>query len=174
MLAGAPAACEDCRAVGYFRTEVNPVHAASSCGEGDAPAGTCPAAPSSALQRRGPAARRGGRRALVQLGGGPPLLNKKYGENACCIMTSSGFTNVKPCVSRSAAHCEQDPPTAHDASPCIGADAIALRIRGDGWPIPAPLIGPDNVVRMPLPPSVTASRPPARRSATRIATPGTP
>jgi hypothetical protein len=64
-------------------------------------------------------------------------------------------------------------------SPCIGADAIALRIRDDaGWPIPAPLIGPDNVVRMPLPPSVTASRPPARRSATRIATriatPGTP
>jgi hypothetical protein len=29
-LVGPPAACEDCRAVVYFRTEVKPVHAAGS------------------------------------------------------------------------------------------------------------------------------------------------
>jgi hypothetical protein len=39
----------------YFRTEVKTVHAAGSCGAGDAPVGTCqatPAAPSSAIKRR--------------------------------------------------------------------------------------------------------------------------
>jgi hypothetical protein len=46
---------EERSAVGYLRTEVNPVYAARSCGEGDAPVGTCqaePAAPSSAIKRR--------------------------------------------------------------------------------------------------------------------------
>jgi hypothetical protein len=43
MLACPPAARDDCREVGYFRTEVKPVHAAGSCGARYAPAGTCQA-----------------------------------------------------------------------------------------------------------------------------------
>jgi hypothetical protein len=69
MLAGPPAARQDCRAVVYFRTEVKTVHAAGSCGEGDAPAGTCqaaPAAPSSVgCSRASSAYEWGGRRAVM-------------------------------------------------------------------------------------------------------------
>ena len=67
---------QDCRTAGYLGTEVETVHAAGSCGEGDAPGGPCQAAPA-APSRRLPATQtgcsrassayeRGTRRALVQ------------------------------------------------------------------------------------------------------------
>jgi hypothetical protein len=63
---------QDCRAVRYFRTEVETIHAAVAGGAGNAPAGICqaaPAAPSSVIKRRGPAARAPLRRMSGAAGG---------------------------------------------------------------------------------------------------------
>ena len=86
---------QDC-AVVYFRTEVKTVHAADSCGEGDAPAGTCQAAPSSVIKRRGPAARAHLRRMSGAAGG----FSFSWGATVSAAPSRSRLSQIDPKFAR--------------------------------------------------------------------------
>jgi hypothetical protein len=89
MLACPPAAYQDCRAVGYFRTEVKTVHAAAQSGAGDAPARACQAAPAAPSNVRA--------KACVTCGRAMVLL-APFGSSGMALLASRrAFSRRAPC-----------------------------------------------------------------------------